>query len=136
MNACSWTDQYKNDPRGPRIDPKGHPHNAGPDGWKYLHLAALDGNLSQGTASAFASCIGCPDCKRHFQQLLRRHPISSVDREAAFATTVRWHNEVNRKLGAPEMDVSMARRMWDNVKTVPVGLVSPGVPQFSRVAMR
>jgi Erv1 / Alr family len=135
MSACAWTNEYSKDPRGPRIQRTG-PNNADASGWKFLHLAALDGKLSQGTALQFASCIGCPDCKMHFLQLIRAHPIRPTERDKAFETTVKWHNSVNRRLGAPAMTIEQAHRLWSGGRVEAVGLVSPGVPQFSQIVTR
>ncbi len=128
MSACAWTNEYDRDPRGPRIKRTG-PHNADASGWKFLHLSALDGRLSHGTALQFGTCIGCPDCKRHFLQLLRTHPIRSGD--DTFATTVRWHNAVNRRLGVPAMTVEQARKLWDGKRPAPAAAAS--TPAFSKV---
>ncbi len=130
MSACAWTTEYDRDPRGPRIRRTG-PNNADASGWRFLHLAALDGKLSQGTALQFASCIGCPDCKRHFLQLIRQHPIRSSERDGAFATTVRWHNAVNQRLGVPAVGVEQARKLWDNRKPA-AAAPAPEVPAFSK----
>ena len=70
MASCTFTSDYRADPRGPKFK-DGGPRNAGPDGWKFLHLSALDGQLTQKIVENFAKCIDCPGCQRHFLQLIK-----------------------------------------------------------------
>lgn len=136
--SCVFTGVYRNDPRGPHSDGQAEPKNAGPDGWRFLHLSALDGKLTQELAQQFGACIQCPDCHRHFMQLLKDHPVASSAPAAAFAVTVAWHNSVNAKRHVPAMSVEKAKALWTGprIKMVALGLAAPGVPQFSAVVAR
>lgn len=112
MNSCVFTGTYKRDPRGPKFK-DGGPRNAGPDGWKFLHLSALDGKLTQKVVEDFAKCIDCPGCKRHFLQLIKDRPIPpDADADEQFEITVDWHNEVNMSRDVPTIPLVDARKIW------------------------
>src|SRR5215471_12210790 len=104
MASCTFTGKYRSDPRGPKFE-DGGPHNAGPDGWKFLHLSALDGDLTQEVVEDFAKCIDCPDCKRHFLQLIKDNTIPpDPDPDKQFEISVRLHNLVNESRDVPTID--------------------------------
>ena len=112
MNSCIFTGTYKRDPRGPKFK-DGGPKNAGPDGWKFLHLSALDGKLTDKILQDFAKCIECPHCKRHFIQLIKDRPIpSDANADEQFEITVDLHNEVNMSRKVPTISLADARKIW------------------------
>jgi len=111
-NSCTFTGGYRNDPRGPKFK-DGGPHNAGPDGWKFLHLCALDGKLSMEMVKNFARCIECPGCQTHFLQIIKDAPIPpDADPDKQFEMTVHWHNMVNESRDVPTIALSDARKIW------------------------
>lgn len=113
MASCTFTGGYRKDPRGPKFQ-DGGPKNAGPDGWKFLHLSALDGKLTNEILQDFAKCIDCPDCKRHFAQLIKDRPIpADADADEQFEITVDLHNEVNVSRGVSAMPLADARELWE-----------------------
>lgn len=112
MATCTFTGAYIRDPRGPKFK-DGGPRNAGPDGWKFLHLSALDGKLTQKIIEEFASCIDCPSCKRHFLQLIKDRPIpADADADEQFEITVDLHNEVNMARDVATIPLANARKIW------------------------
>ncbi len=113
MASCTFTGNYRTDPRGPKFK-DGGPRNAGPDGWKFLHLSALDGKLTNEVLQDFAKCIDCPDCKRHFLQLIQDRAIpADADADEQFEITVDLHNEVNAKRNVPTVPLVDARKIWE-----------------------
>ena len=111
-NSCTFTGGYRNDPRGPKFK-DGGPHNAGPDGWKFLHLCALDGKLSMEMVKNFARCIECPGCQTHFLQIIKDAPIPpDAVPDKQFEMTVHWHNMVNESRDVPTIALSDARKIW------------------------
>lgn len=112
MSSCTFTTGYKSDKRGPQFQ-DGGPKNAGPDGWKFLHLSALDGELTQQVVEDFAKCIDCPGCKRHFLQLIKDRPVpADADADQQFEITVDWHNEVNMTRDVATIPLVDAREIW------------------------
>lgn len=129
---CVFTDSYRSDPRGPVSAEQGQPKNAGPDGWRFLHLSALDGKLTQKLAREFGNCIGCLDCRIHFQALIEQMPVT--DQGQAFARTVAWHNEVNRRRGVRELTLEESRRLWTGPRKLIVASSTPLV-KFSNAVV-
>lgn len=114
MASCTFTGNYSRDPRGPKFK-DGGPKNAGPDGWKFLHLSALDGKLSNQVIQDFAKCIDCPDCKRHFLQLIQDRPVPpDADADEQFEITVDLHNEVNLRRNVSAIPLADARKLWES----------------------
>lgn len=104
------------------------PKNAGPDGWRFLHLAAIDGKLTQQVARDFGACVQCPDCARHFMQTIEANPITSA--ADAFGKTVKWHNAVNLKRNVPTVSVETAHKLWTAPRSVMVSH-KPSIPSFA-----
>lgn len=112
MGTCTFTGSYIRDPRGPKFK-DGGPRNAGPDGWKFLHLSALDGKLTQKIVDEFASCIECTSCKRHFLQLIKDSPIpANADSDKQFEISHGWHNKVNQIRDVSTISLAEARNIW------------------------
>lgn len=51
--------------------------------------------------------IGC-DCRKHWKAFVEQNPPSFASREAFFAWTVYAHNQVNKRLGKPELSIEAA----------------------------
>jgi hypothetical protein len=134
MTSCVFIDSYNSDPRGPYTDAP-EPMHAGPRAWRWLHLRSLDNGLTPELLAAFSRCIGCMDCRRHFQQIQHDIPFEEKNQ---FAWSVKAHNAVNESRRVPTMTVERARALWTGPRSrmVALGLAAPGVPQFSEVVTR
>lgn len=133
MSSCVFIQSYDQDPRGP-FSQEAEPMHAGPRAWRWLHLKALDHGLTKELLQSFTRCIGCPDCRRHFDSLMREHPMGGDQ----FAWSVKMHNAVNASRGVPTVTVEKARALWTGprVRMVATGLAAPGIPQMSAVVVR
>ncbi len=82
----------------------------GPAKWAELHRRALafEGSDDSTWLIIFASKLPCGDCKQHWQEMVLRTP---PDWSRYFAWTVDRHNEVNRRLGKPELTEPAARTL-------------------------
>ncbi len=83
----------------------------GPAKWAEFHRRTL---LMEGVDDStwlivFASKLPCGDCKQHWQAMVLRTP---PDFSRYFAWGVDRHNEVNRRLGKPELTEAEARALW------------------------
>lgn len=92
----------------------------GPMLWAALHGRAL----AQGTGEAdavwlagFRQILPCGECRQHWDRMLAATaPIWGE----YFAWTVARHNEVNRRLGKPEMGLEAALQRWSARPARPV----------------
>lgn len=88
----------------------------GPKLWKMLHQYAVawNGNAEDATAflSKFMRYIPCGTCRRGWREILVATPPDLSSKEGFFAWTVARHNEVNVKLGKPEMDLDAAKPLY------------------------
>ncbi|MFH5806053.1 FAD-linked sulfhydryl oxidase, partial [Alienimonas sp. DA493] len=86
------------------------------EGWRMLHEYALryDGDAEAAGAwlDRFAAGLGCDDCRGHWRKLTAENPPDLTDAETFFASSVAWHNAVNRRIGKPEVTVAEARERW------------------------
>lgn len=81
----------------------------GPAKWAELHKLALSGGLNAQSYKAWRSGLpnaGC-SCRAHFNQIIDKNPMPLT-----FEGTVWVHNEVNKRLGKPQMTVEQARDRW------------------------
>src|SRR5687767_8695514 len=79
--------------------------------WEELHRRALGwagGEDAQWLAD-FAMRLPCGECRTHWFGMLKRTP---PDWANYFAWAVARHNEVNRRLGKPEITEGEARKIW------------------------
>lgn len=51
--------------------------------------------------------IGCPLCQQHYETYIRSHPPALESQEHFSRWMVDFHNDVNRRLGRPEMPWSV-----------------------------
>lgn len=80
--------------------------------WSALHRRALAvpaGESDAAWLAGFRQAIPCGDCRKHWDAMLAATP---PDWSAYFAWTVARHNEVNRRLGKPEMGLEEALQRW------------------------
>lgn len=107
-------DDLAADPRGPQNLRRGR---RGQDAyaWKALHLAALDGKMTQAFMTAFTSRFGCGSCKSHWKRVLSKLPPKFSPDEGTFKWTVEAHNVVSRSLKSPKstLTVEEARNLWN-----------------------
>lgn len=91
--------------------------------WGELHRRALEvGAGTDDTAwlETFAGRLPCGDCRTHWRAMLADHPPHWP---TYFAWTVARHNQVNRRLGKPEIPVAEAMQRWS---TAPAGTLHAG----------
>jgi len=86
----------------------------GPRLWCELHRWALTTDRTDVNRwlARFATRIGCGDCRRHWEALMREQPPDFSTNKALFDWTVRMHNAVNRRLNKAEMGVDAAEHYW------------------------
>lgn len=84
----------------------------GPHAWKTLHAVAAHADTT-GDAEAFRTymnalrnALPCKTCQAHMTQYMNAHPLPS---EHFFDYTVAFHNDVNVRLGKPEVTPDIAR---------------------------
>lgn len=96
----------------------------GPLIWQGIHQTALAFDLNKSKAARarlrvqlpgwfaehIAGMLPCGHCRTDWARMLRDTP---PDFKALFSWTVARHNEVNRKLGKPEIGEESARALWD-----------------------
>lgn len=88
----------------------------GPRLWKELHSWALtvDVGLTSsvvGFLVGFSGKLPCGECRKHWDELVSKNPIRGIDtNEQLFGWTVYMHNQVNRMLGKPDMELDEAVR--------------------------
>ena len=89
----------------------------GPTWWSFLHNfaatypcapCAADRRAAHRLVESVAALLPCPRCKAHFQALLKRTPVDVRGRRALAEWMWAAHNEVNRRLGKPEMELEEA----------------------------
>lgn len=83
----------------------------GPALWAELHGRALDRQGRDDTAwlREFALKLPCGHCRVHWLAMVHQNPPVW---ESYFAWTVDRHNEVNRKLGRPDLSQLAAAARW------------------------
>jgi Erv1 / Alr family len=90
----------------------------GPALWADLHRWALTADLNPGAPGQwldrFAARVPCGDCRRHWLEITAASPPALESHQALFAWTVARHNDVNRRLGKPEMSLDEAIGRWSN----------------------
>ncbi len=105
---CSREPERCHIKRGKAVDPEKLPGKEvwGPIIWRFLNWAAV--NYSGAFFTMLVNetrqrLVICPDCRRHFEELLVRHPLSQVrDAKTACIWIHTVHNAVNRSIGKPE----------------------------------
>jgi hypothetical protein len=81
--------------------------------WAELHgYEFTTPNAAREWFAGWLARVPCGDCKRHAAEVLKSDPIDFTSPAAMFASGVRFHNGVNRKLGKPEWTVEQAREKW------------------------
>lgn len=130
MKSCVFIKSYDGDMRGPFTTAE-EPLHAGPRAWRWLHLKALDKELTSDLLTAFTRCIHCPDCRRHFEQIQHDFPLEATDQ---FAWTVRAHNLVNASRGVRELTLEESRRLWTGPRKMVVSSSTPLV-KFSNAVV-
>jgi len=85
------------------------PTNWGPYYWGMLHVAAL-ANVPDfpELAQMFPALLPCPTCSNDFRKIIENTPLTGN----YFMWTVDVHNQVNKKLGKPQMSLEDAHRRW------------------------
>lgn len=78
--------------------------------WGTLHLACLHKTIGPEFIIAFADALPCPACRTHFKELIVDFPPEKA--EDLFEWSVMVHNEVNRRIGWPEVGLQTARDLW------------------------
>jgi ADP-heptose:LPS heptosyltransferase len=91
----------------------------GPKMWNDLHrrpymVEALDPAAESRWMQAFSSFVPCGECRRHWEELIRRTPPNYSSRSSYFAWTVGAHNNVNMRLGKPIVTLEVARQMMES----------------------
>lgn len=88
--------------------------------WRALHRRALKvrkGSDDTHWLAAFRQMLPCGECRQHWDGMLAATP---PDWAGYFAWTVARHNEVNRRLGKPEMGPEEALQRWSGRPARPV----------------
>lgn len=106
-------EQVNRDPQPSRME------REGPALWAELHRWALTVDVAGDQACGqskrwlceFTKRLSCGDCRRDFDKMILATPPDFSSNAALFTSTVKWHNEVNRKLGKPEMSLADAQRI-------------------------
>lgn len=84
----------------------------GPDLWRDLHLRAMQTNPGQNDGAwlaAFRKRLPCSGCRQHWDAMVKAAPPNW---NAYFAWTVARHNEVNARLGKPQITLHDAEVLW------------------------
>lgn len=88
----------------------------GPKIWKWLHSMAIgwDGDIDQlqNILTSITNAVPCGECKKHWVEMIVQNPPKGKNAEEFFAETVAWHNQVNARLGKPEIPVVEARKLY------------------------
>jgi hypothetical protein len=88
----------------------------GPKIWRWLHSMALgwdgDAESLQTILSLITNAVPCGECKKHWVEMLTAHPPKAKNAEELFAESVAWHNQVNVRLGKPQLSVEDARKIY------------------------
>jgi len=86
----------------------------GPTWWRFLHSvsatypcapSAAERRAARRLVESVAALLPCPRCKTHFQALLKRTPADVSGRRALATWMWAAHNDVNRRLGKPEVEL-------------------------------
>jgi hypothetical protein len=69
--------------------------------------------------SAMQQLIGCPKCSRHMKRFMRAHAVPQpglrrADQWTYFKYTHAFHNDVNKRLGKPQMQFEEALSRYDS----------------------
>jgi len=86
----------------------------GPELWAELHRWALaaDPATARHWLDRLAARVPCGDCRRHWLADVAASPPPTGNCDELFAWTVERHNQVNRRLGKPEMPLTEATQRW------------------------
>jgi len=88
----------------------------GPHIWRELHTLALqwsgDKEDLRQIIIRITNSIPCGSCKSHWVDMITRKPPIVETAEALFALSVEWHNEVNVRIGKPEMPLEEALKLY------------------------
>ena len=68
--------------------------------------------------AGFREILPCGDCQRHWDQMVAATPPPTAP--DLFVWTVARHNEVNRRLGKPEMGLEAALQRWSGTAAEPL----------------
>jgi hypothetical protein len=99
----------------PKPQPQATPLAAGPRAWHALHSYHQEGEWNPAKAQAFylqwlktIPSYGC-SCASEWTAITKLHPPVFDSKEAFFVWGAERHNDVNRKLGKPEITIEQAR---------------------------
>ena len=88
------------------------PSSWGPYAWKTLHSIAAHSDAQNEISSfklyahSLADSLPCNTCRQHMKEYLKSHPIPDKN---CFEWTVTFHNNVNKRLGKPELNIEEAK---------------------------
>jgi|TARA_Y100000385_G_C13065772_1_gene626605 hypothetical protein len=94
--------------------------------WKSIHYIALglpinptskDKEIYFDFYMNLVHLLPCQTCSEHLQEIYNKYPLTMNDIENAsklFEWTVKIHNEVNKKLNKPVMELDAAKRIYSN----------------------
>ena len=95
----------------------------GPELWKMLHVFAYFWKGKKTSAikflGFFSRKILCGQCRSDWQKIVSELPPDLKTDESLFAWTVLVHNEVNKKLGKPELSLDEAIQLYKDEKRLP-----------------
>lgn len=94
---------------------------SGPRLWAALHRRALavpPGTSDNAWLAGFREILPCGDCRQHWDGMVAATPPPAAP--DLFAWTVARHNEVNRRLGKPEMALEAALQRWSGAGAAPL----------------
>ena len=100
------------------MDPSGW----GPYYWGMLHLAAMS-NAPEfpELVQMFPGLLPCPTCSADFKKIIENTPLTGN----YFMWSVDVHNQVNAKLGKPQVSYEDAQRRWTtSIKQPKVPLIT------------
>jgi hypothetical protein len=87
--------------------------------WKHRFWFALHTRnvLTARWLFEFTRRIPCGGCRRHWREVVASNPPPlNASPARTFAWTVRVHNEINKLLGKPIVDLRTAKRLWSSNK--------------------
>lgn len=100
----------------------------GPQAWRFLHSITFaypvknpsDAQKKQ-TKEFFTYLqflLPCPECKQHYSQLLILKPIDNAldSQDSLSRWLVNIHNQVNKRLGKPEMPYEIVKDKYEALK--------------------
>ena len=100
----------------------------GPSTWAFFHITAASApeflnpeqqSLYRALYERFGDYIACKSiCSKHYAEIFKSRPIVACCRFHLFAWTIAVHNDVNKRLGKPEVSLEQGVEMFNSTQSV------------------